>query len=84
LISTPGKGFKVVYFFDISSGVFQVPKGAYLLTTHNGKTTLQLLTTYSLNKRVCYIFNFPVRVILKAFQKYLLKSIKKNCEKWEG
>ena len=76
----PEKGFIVGHFFDLSDGVFQVPSGTYLLTERKGVTTLQLSTTYSLDKRVYFLFNLPVRLILKAFQRYLLRSIKKNSE----
>lgn len=76
----PEKGFKVAYFFDISDGVFRVPNGSYFLTDKGDKIELQLKTTYSLDRRVYLLFNIPVRLILKAFQKYLLSSIKKNSE----
>lgn len=76
----PEKGFKVGYFFDISDGVFRVPNGAYFLTTNKNITTLQLSTSYSIDRRVYYLLNIPVRLILKIFQRYLLTSIKKNSE----
>lgn len=76
----PEKGFKVAYFFDISDGVFRIPNGSYYLEEKGDVIELQLVTTYSLDKRVYYLFNIPVRLILKAFQKYLLSSIKKNSE----
>lgn len=76
----PEKGFKVGYFFDLSEGVFQIPTGAYYLTTIGQKTTLKLTTTYSIDKRLYFLFNLPARIILKAFQRYLLASIKKNSE----
>jgi hypothetical protein len=76
----PEKGFVVGYFFDISDGVFRVLNGSYLLTTRGDTTELQLATTYSLDRRVYFLFRIPVRLILTAFQKYLLTSIKKNTE----
>jgi hypothetical protein len=76
----PEKGFVVGYLFDISDGIFRVPSGSYFLTKKGEITTLQLVTSYSLDRRVYFLFNLPVRLILKAFQKYLLTSIKKNCE----
>ena len=76
----PEKGFKVLYFFELSEGVFQIPTGAYYLTTTGQKTTLKLTTTYSIDKRLYFLFNIPVILILKAFQRYLLISIKKNSE----
>lgn len=76
----PEKGFRVCYFFELSEGVFQIPTGAYYLTTKGQTTTLKLTTTYSIDKRFYFVFNIPVRIILKAFQRYLLFSIKKNSE----
>jgi hypothetical protein len=76
----PEKGFKVLYFFELSEGVFQIPTGAYYLTTTGQNTTLKLTTTYSIDKRLYFLFNIPARIILKAFQRYLLTSIKKNSE----
>lgn len=76
----PEKGFTVGYFFDLAAGVFQIPSGAYFLSTHGGLTNLKLVTTYSIDKRLYFLFNPLVRIILKAFQRYLLTSIKKNAE----
>jgi hypothetical protein len=76
----PEKGFKVLYFFELSEGVFQIPSGAYKLITKEQITTLELTTTYSIDKRLYFLFNIPVRIILMAFQRYLLNSIKKNSE----
>ncbi|MEM1337364.1 MAG: hypothetical protein AAF717_16500 [Bacteroidota bacterium] len=76
----PEKGFTVGYFFDISDGIFRVPNGAYFLEEKGDEIALHLSTTYSLDKRVYYLFTIPVRIILKAFQQYLLRSIKKNSE----
>lgn len=76
----PEKGFRVCYFFDLSEGVFQILTGAYYLKTVGQKTTLKLTTTYSIDKRFYFLFNIPVRIILKTFQRYLLTSIKKNSE----
>lgn len=76
----PEKGFKVLYIFELSEGVFQIPTGAYLLTTTEQTTSLKLTTTYSIDRRLYFLFNLPSRLILKAFQRYLLTSIKKNSE----
>lgn len=76
----PEQGFVVGHFFDLSDGIFRVPNGTYLLTGNSGTTTLQLCTTYSLDKGIFLLFNLSVRIILKAFQRYLLRSIKKNSE----
>lgn len=76
----PEKGFRVGHFLDLSDGVFQLPQGRYLLTQSSTGITLELSTTYSLDKMVYPFFNLPVRFILKAFQQHLLRSIKTNCE----
>ena len=76
----PEKGFRVCYFFELSEGIFQILKGAYRLKTQGQATSLELITTYSIDGRFYPLLNFPVRLILKAFQKYLLTSIKKNSE----
>jgi hypothetical protein len=76
----PEKGFRVGYFFELSEGVFRIPTGAYYLTSEGATTTLELTTTYSLDRRLFWLFNLPVRLILKIFQRYLLKSIKTNSQ----
>jgi hypothetical protein len=76
----PENGFRVCYVFELSEGVFQIPFGAYHLLTVGNITTLKLTTTYSIDYRLYYFFNLPARLILKAFQRYLLTSIKKNSE----
>ena len=50
----PEKDFRVGYFFELSEGVFQIPTGAYYLTTVGQKTTLKLTTTYSIDKRLYF------------------------------
>ena len=76
----PEKGFRVGYLFDISDGIFKIINGSYFLTTNKHITTLRLSTGYTLDSRIYFLFNTPVRMILKIFQKYLLTSIKKNSE----
>lgn len=76
----PEKGFVVAYFFDIRDGIFRILSGSYLLIHNSDKITLQLSTTYSIDKNFFLFFNLPVRLILNAFQHYLLKSIKKNSQ----
>ena len=76
----PEKGFRVGYFFELSEGVFRILSGAYFLTIDGGRTTLRLKTEYSIDNRFYLLFSLPVKIILKAFQRYLLNSIKKNSE----
>lgn len=54
--SNPEKGFKVLYFFELSEGVFQIPTGAYYLTTTRQITSLKLTTTYSIDRRLYFLF----------------------------
>lgn len=76
----PEKGFIVGHFFDISNGVFRVLSGAYFLSDKRGRIELLLQTTYSLDRRIYWLFNLPVSLVMKAFQKYLLTAIKRNSE----
>lgn len=76
----PEKGFRVCYLFELSEGVFRISSGAYFLTTNSNSINLKLVTTYSIDKRLYFLFKLPVRLILKIFQRYLLTSIKKNSE----
>ncbi len=76
----PEKGFKVLYFFELAQGVFRIPTGAYFLHRNSNSVTIKLITNYSIEKRLAFFIELPARIILKAFQKYLLGSIKKNSE----
>ena len=62
----PEKGFKVLYFFELSEGVFQIPTGAYYLTTTGQTTSLKLTTTYSIDRRLYFLLHIPV-VLLALF-----------------
>lgn len=76
----PEKGFKVLYFFELSDGIFRIPTGAYSLSAKDKCVSLELVTNYSIDKRLFFVCNFPARLILNIFQRYLLTSIKKNSE----
>jgi hypothetical protein len=76
----PEKGFRVGHLFDLSDGPFRIPGGAYRLELNETGTRLHLATTYSIHKIAAPLFYLPVRLVLKAFQHYLLRSIKKNSE----
>lgn len=76
----PERGFRVGYLFELSEGVFRILSGAYFLTYNGGKTSLQLKTDYSIDNRFYLLLSLPVKIILIAFQRYLLNSIKKNSE----
>jgi len=74
----PEKGFKVLYWFDISTGVFRILSGSYLLVDKGQNITLELSSNYSIDRRFYFLFKLPVKMILKVFQRYLLVSIKRN------
>jgi hypothetical protein len=76
----PENGFRVGYIFDLSKGVFQIPAGAYYLSG-NGQVSLVLQTTYSIHRYLFIILYLPVTIVLTLFQRFLLKSIKRNSEK---
>lgn len=76
----PEKGFRVGHFMDLADGVFQLGSGSYYLQETSDGTNLQLHSTYSLDRRTFWLLNLPVRLVTKAFQRYLLASIKKNSE----
>lgn len=78
----PENDFRICFFFDLSNGVFQIPEGGYFISTDKeNHQKLELYTTYKINKRVSFLLKIPITLILKLFQKYLLNSIKRNCER---
>lgn len=77
----PEKGFTVVYLFDLSDGVVQIPSGSYLLEEDGSHTQITLSTDYSIDRRVHFLLGPPVRIMLKLFQRYLLKSIARNVQR---
>lgn len=76
----PEKGFRVGYIFDLSDGIFQLKQGDYKLITKKELTTLQLNTTYSVDRKFHWLLAWPIKIVLRIFQNYLLKSIKENAE----
>lgn len=82
----PEKGFRVAFFFDLSDGVIQLVSGAYLLDSdnldrENNTTRIRLSTSYSIDRRAYLLLDPPVRVVLQMFQRYLLRSIKRNVQR---
>ncbi len=78
----PENDFRICFFFDLTNGVFQIPEGAYLISPLSvNKYKLKLYSTYKIDKRVSFLLKIPITFILKLFQKYLLNSIKRNCER---
>lgn len=80
----PEKEFRVGYVFDLSDGVVQIGTGSYRLTPVPGGTKVELGTTYSIDRRAAAILNPFVRLLLKIFQMYLLRSISRNVERNDG
>ena len=77
---SPDPDFRVCFFFDISSGVFQMISGAYELNEKEQFVELSLTSNYRLRPPWEWL-NIPVRTVLTLFQKYLLSSIASNSEK---
>ena len=76
----PERNFVVGYFFDLSSGLFRILQGSYSLKKDKGRLALELKTTYSIHKSSHWWLALPVKFVLLVFQRYLLRSIKKNSE----
>lgn len=74
----PEKGFRVVFVFDLSDGIVQIPTGSYLLTQRGNSVLLKLSTEYSIDRRLAWILGPPVRLGLRTFQRYLLLGIGRN------
>jgi len=74
-------GFIVGYLFDLSAGPFQILEGWYRLTPSSaGKTELLLGTRYYCNLPRWSFLPTIIRYFLTAYQVFLLRLIKVNCE----
>lgn len=80
----PEPGFKVLYVFDLSDGPVQIPSGAYDLVAQPGGTEIRLSTVYSVDRRLRLLLQPPVLLMLRLFQRYLLRSITRNVERADG
>jgi hypothetical protein len=80
----PEDGFRAGYFFDLFSGVFQIRKGTYFITTHSNGTRIELQSDYAIRKSHHWLLASPVHFILRIFQPYLLNTIKVNAEQEAG
>ena len=76
----PENGFKVGYIFDLSSGVFRMLSGKYILVPQENGILLTLKSRYSIERKLNWLLGLPIYFVLLIFQKYLLESIKKNSE----
>ncbi len=74
----PTQNFKVGHFMNLSNGPFQIQTGGYqLLKTENG-IDLILSSNYKLKDYFGSFMHVPFRLVVYAFQRYLLKGIKEN------
>src|SRR5699024_7582364 len=72
----PEPNFRVGWLFDLADGPFQLISGTYYLQNNANSTTLTLETTYQIADRCQWMLGWPVHLVLKQFQHYLLQSIK--------
>jgi hypothetical protein len=73
------RGFRVAFVLDLSRGPFRLVSGEYHMV-HNGRgIELTLTSTYFVGG-LMRLFSIPIAVVMRAFQRYLLSSIKKSCE----
>lgn len=76
----PEPNFRVGWLFDLADGPFQLTSGAYYLQNSANNTKLTLETTYQIADRWQWVLGWPIRLVLKQFQRYLLQSIKQISE----
>ncbi|NVO85743.1 SRPBCC family protein [Hymenobacter terrestris] len=76
----PEPGFRVGYVFELSAGIFRMLAGAYELREEAGDTVLTLRTEYSVQRSLRWLLLAPITAVLHLFQRYLLRSIKRNAE----
>ena len=81
----PDKNFRAGYFFDLNDGPFRMVRGSYRFNSSaadnsSDTTKLLLASTYRIAKGKKWLLQWPVYVVLRLFQRYLLRSIKKNAE----
>ena len=76
----PEKGFRVVYLFDLADGVFQMQRGAYHLMRDEDGVLLSLTSWVSLRGPFMRLLALPVRLILRNYQRFLLRSIARNVK----
>jgi hypothetical protein len=75
------RGFRVGWVLDLSAGPFRLRSGRYLLDLRDDGIELTLTTRYCLSGVAGAVLRFPVALVLRLFQKYLLSGIRKNAER---
>jgi hypothetical protein len=73
------RGFKVAFVLDLSRGPFRLVSGEYHMVHNGSGIELTLTSTYFVGG-LMRLFSIPVAIVMRAFQRYLLSSIKKSCE----
>ncbi len=73
------RGFKVAFVLDLSSGPFQLVSGEYQMVQQSSGVELTLTSTYFVGG-LMRVLSIPIAIVMRAFQRYLLSSIKKSCE----
>jgi len=73
------RGFKVAFLLDLSRGPFQLISGEYRMLRKGSGIELTLTSTYFV-AGLMRLFSIPIAMVMRAFQRYLLSSIKKSCE----
>lgn len=77
----PDPGFRVAHILDLAGGPFRMKAGAYRITPGPVGVRLSLSSQYELGGLAGWCLWLPVRLVLKLFQRYLLRGIKANAER---
>jgi hypothetical protein len=72
-------GFKVAFVLDLSGGPFRLVSGEYHMVRNGAGIQLTLTSTYFVGG-LMRVFSIPIAMVMSAFQRYLLSSIKNSCE----
>jgi len=82
---TADPGFRAGYLFDISSGPFRIIEGWYQLDEIRPTATRATLgTRYFCSVHRILAIPWIIRRVLPAYQRFLLRMIKANCEGGAG
>ncbi len=82
---TADPGFRAGYLFDLSSGPFRVLEGWYKHDENAPmQTRLTLGTRYLCAIHPIFVVPWIIRMVMPAYQRFLLRMIKANCEGRNG
>ncbi len=77
----PDPGFRAGFVFDLSSGPFRILEGWYRLDEVQANTTrVTLGSRYFCSIHSIFVVPSMIRAVLLAYQSFLLRMIKSNCE----